>query len=118
VPHMTLKNAEYISENDLGRLAAGAVVEVDDETATRWTRRNIATPTKPSDVVKAKRRAELEAELAALSRENASADQFSHAITADSMQGKAPARRGRKPKNEATYGAEIVNDLDDDEDEG
>ena len=119
MPHMTLKNSEYISEGDLGRLAAGAVVEVDDDTATRWTRRGIATPTKPADVLKAKRRAELEAQLAELERENASENQFSHAITADSMQSKPAARRGRPPKSLTTEGAENVSMIEplDDEDE-
>lgn len=119
---MRLKNTEYISEDGIGRVPAGGVVVVDERTATRWQQRGIATPAKDTDKThKQERREQLLAELETLGDEDeeiryGASIQREHLGLPKEMP--KPSRRGRPAKSKESptiEGAEVVNDLGDDD---
>lgn len=98
---MKLLDTQFLSEFDgLGgpRLPAGAVLDVDTDTAVRWLGRGIAVYAKKgATTTKDERRARLLARLEALESEDDEADDTA-ALT---VQPTAQLRRGRPPRSAA-----------------
>ena len=108
---MRLKQSEFLSEFG-GRIPAGSVVPVDEETAIRWIDNGIAVQA-PNDAKtrQEERREEILAELERIEEEQARGGVFNASITRDSFRDDeqagirdpmprrmpVPARRGRKP---------------------
>ena len=110
---MTVVQDEYLSEYG-GRIPAGSAVEVPDEVAEKWERMGIATPSKKSDqTAREARRAELEAQLAALDEEEASGGSYRSMMRRGPGHGEAPrqqrGRRGAAARRDLD-GAEVANE--------
>lgn len=100
---MRLKNPEFMEEH--GKLPAGSVVIVDEETAIRWLEKNIAVQAGNDEKTAAEvRRAEIKATLVPVETDDEPAQGASR-----------PTRRGgrRQGLPARLIGAGVVNDLDD-----
>lgn len=125
---MALVNSEFLSEYPGGRFPAGAVIEVDEDTALRWERLKIAVPAdemaqthreKERELLK-QRLAEMEAE----ERQYKQQDRYSRSVTRDNLNQPASPRpmptRRRVGQTALVDDADVVNAAesnDDDEDE-
>jgi len=129
---MRVRQDEFLSEHG-GRIPAGSVVPVDEETAIRWIDNEIADQA-PDDAKtrKEERREEIMAELARLDAEAERGGVYNAAITRDSFTGSQaerdpmpkrmpPRRRGAAATRTRLDDADVVNGdgfRTDDEDEG
>ena len=124
---MSLLNAEFLSEYPGGRFPAGAVLEVDEETAERWNRLHIAIPA--DEAAKTHREVErenLKRRLAEMEREEAlyrEQGRFRKSVTRESLV--SPASPAPMPSRRRIGRTAEVDDLDvvnaaegGDEDEG
>lgn len=94
-----LKNAEFFSEFPPHRYPEGAVLSVSTQTAQHWYDRGIAVPAEVGAKTHIEaRRAELEAQLAALDAEAGPVGKYNAAMTLPppTEGGEGPRRRGRR----------------------
>lgn len=125
---MALVNSEYLSEYPGQRFPAGAVIEVEEDTADRWERLGIAIPAdEAAKTHREQERENLKARLAQMEREEAEyqqTDRFRRSVNSSQTSPRPMPNRARDRRRleEARTSGDVVNAAesndDDDESEG